>query len=198
MSSLATRPIHALEFPDPPLGGGLADPPIVLRPWEDEDADSLVEAWSDPEILRWMAVPDDVGRSYAQQWIEGSTERLRLRLALDLAVVDAVDGRFLGEVGLSAFDDERRSAAIGWWTAASERGRGVASAMVRVLTYWAHHGPLELASIVAKVDLANNASLAVARNAGLIELGLDDDREQRRVLFVSGVDQSGRDTDARV
>ena len=144
---------------------------LVLRPWAVDDRDALVAAWVDPEVRRWTAVPDDVSPDAAARWIAGGWRRREEGLALDFVGVSVDDGRILGEVGLSAFDTDRRAARIGWWTAAPERGRGVATAMVRAMTDWAHDGPLALRVVVAEVDPANPASVAVARAAGYELLG---------------------------
>ncbi len=144
---------------------------IRLRPWVVDDRYALLEAWADPEVRRWTAVPDDVSPEAASRWIAGGGRRREEGLAIDLVGVSVDNGRILGEVGLSAFDTDRRAARIGWWTAASERGRGVATAMVRAMTDWAHDGVLDLRVVVAEVDPANPASAAVARAAGYELLG---------------------------
>ena len=168
MTSGPTGP-HRLVPPDPPL---VADG-IGLRSWVAEDRDALMAAWVDPEIRRWTAVPDGVDPAFASRWIAGGDQRRDDGLALDLAATATADGRILGEVGLWAFDRSRRAARIGWWTAAPERGRGVATTMVRMLTDWAHDGPLGLHAVVAEVDRANLASVALARASGYNLLGRD-------------------------
>jgi len=158
-------PPDGLPLPDPPLVG---DTGILLRPWAIGDAPALAAAWVDPEIARRLPVPDDPTVERAAHWIAGGRERRRLGLALDLVVVDA-DDRVLGEVGLSSFDADRGAALIGWWTMASARGRGVASAAARLLTNWAHDG-LGLCVLVAQVGPDNPASVQVAERAGFREL----------------------------
>ena len=173
--------------PDPPLVvGGLE-----LRRWVAGDRDDLVQAWGDPEVRRWTAVPDDVSPEAAERWIVGEERRREDGLALDLVAISVDDGRVLGEVGLSTFDTERAAARIGWWVAAPERGRGVATSMVGALTAWAHDGPLALRAVVAEVDPANPASVAVARAAGfeLLPPGREGDRVAasypERLVFAS-------------
>ncbi|HCW00250.1 MAG TPA: hypothetical protein DGK99_02455 [Acidimicrobiaceae bacterium] len=178
---------HRLAVPDPPL---VVDG-LELRRWAVGDRDDLVEAWADPEVRRWTAVPDDVDSDVAARWIAGEERRREAGLALDLVGVAVNDGRLLGEVGLSAFDMQRGAARIGWWVAASERGRGVATSMVRVLTAWAHAGPLALRAVVAEVDPANPASAAVARAAGFRllssspEAPMTTDAAPPRLVFAS-------------
>ena len=79
-------------------------------------------------------------------------------------VVDA-DDRVLGEVGLSAVDAAHSAAAIGWWTIAEARGRGVASTSVTLFTDWSLD-MLGLAVLVAEIGTDNPASSAVAERAG--------------------------------
>ncbi|MBC8364766.1 MAG: GNAT family N-acetyltransferase [Actinobacteria bacterium] len=158
-------PPDGLPLPDPPLVG---EPGILLRPWVGGDAPALAAAWADPEIARRLPVPDDPSPGRAVAWIAGDDERRRLGLALDLVVVDA-DDRVLGEVGLSSFDADRGAALIGWWTMASARGRGVASAAAGLVTNWGHDG-LGLSAVVAQIGPDNPASVRVAERAGFREL----------------------------
>ena len=135
--------------------------------------------------------------SAAQHWIAGWDERRRLRLSLDLVAADPEDDRVLGEVGLTSFDDERRAARIGWWTAREARGQGVATAMVSVLTGWAHDGPLGLRAVVAEVGRGNQASIAVARRVGYRSLGPVGDSPTDLIL-VSQVEGHSCGAGARV
>ena len=153
-----------LALPDPPLadpGRGIA-----LRPWSSgrlpgtpDDAPALAAAWADPDVAAHTVVPPDASEAAARRWIEGEAVRRRRGLALDLVVVarptpvpaagtaqkrpeppheaewgerDAV----LGEVGLAHLDPDGR-AEVGFWLAPAARGRGVATAAVRLLTAWA-------------------------------------------------------------
>jgi RimJ/RimL family protein N-acetyltransferase len=170
-----------------------------------DDRDALVAAWTDPEIRRWTAVPDDADQACASRWIAGGDQRRDDGLALDLVATATDDGRILGEVGLWAFDRRRRAARIGWWTAAPERGRGVAATMVRMLTDWAHDGPLGLHAVVAEVDRANLASVAVVRAVGFDLLGRDPEHvgpeaapAPALLVFASLRTASGRGAPARV
>ena len=188
-----------LYIPDPPL---VVDG-LELRRWAIGDWEDLMEAWADPEIRRWTAVPDDVSSDAATRWIAGDERRLEAGMALDLVGVAVDDGRVLGEVGLSTFDPQRSAARIGWWVAASERGRGVATSMVGALTAWAHVGPLALHAVVAEVDSANPASAAVARAAGfgLLSSGSEGpmatDAAPRRLVFASLRSDFGPVTETR-
>ena len=188
-----------LPLPEPTLAGMRC----LLRPWELRDAATLVAAWSDPEVRRWLPVPDHPDRAAAADWIAGEADRRRAGLALDLVAVEPVTGPgigsdaaveaaadVLGEVGLSAFDPEAGAAMIGWWTVDRHRRRGVATEMVRLLTTWALGPPLGLDVLVAEVEPANPGSVAVALAAGYGEVGRRDDG--RLVMAAGAMTGSGR------
>jgi ribosomal-protein-alanine N-acetyltransferase len=137
---------------------------VVLRPWAAADAPSLAAAWADPDIARWTAVPSDRSVEAAAAWIAGWQERRRRGLALDLVVASAADpGPVLGEVGASFLT---RPPEAGWWIVPAARGQGIATRAVRLFTerLLASGAATEL---VAEIDPANAASLAVARAANL-------------------------------
>ncbi|HKA03877.1 MAG TPA: GNAT family N-acetyltransferase [Acidimicrobiales bacterium] len=131
-----------------------------LRAWQPTDADALAAAWADPDIARWTAVPEDRSVDAAARWIAGWDERRRRGLALDLVVTPADDaGVVWGEVGVAFVTDPP---TMGWWVVPAVRGRGVATAAVRRFV----EEFLAVDEVVAEVDEANPASVAVARAAG--------------------------------
>ena len=183
--------MRQLPLPEPLLAGRRC----VLRSWEPGDAPALAAAWSDPEVRRWLPVPEDVDPAAAAAWIAGEAGRRQAGLALDLVAVEPtgdpaigpkVGGEVLGEVGLSAFDPERGVARIGWWTVAAQRRRGIATEMVRILTAWALGPPLGLTVLVAEMEPGNVGSLAVAMAAGYEEL---DRSADGRLVMVARSDR---------
>jgi RimJ/RimL family protein N-acetyltransferase len=151
-----------IPLPDPPLRSG----DLVLRPWRLDDAPALVDAWADPEIQRWTAVPTRRDVEHAERWISGDEERRRRDLSLDLVVER--HGEVVGEVGLSSIDRSAGTAEIGWWTAVGHRRQGIASSAAGLLVAWAS-STLGLA-LVARCDDANPGSVAVAQRAGAMVL----------------------------
>jgi RimJ/RimL family protein N-acetyltransferase len=159
---VTTRPQQprALPLPDPPLTDPAAG--IALRPWRPtpDDAAALAAAWA--EAGREPGEPPEA-------WIAGEASRRDAGLALDLAVV--VGGAAVGEVGLRNVDLGQRRAEIGWWIAAGHRGRGLATAAVRLLAAWALGPPCGLVQVWARIDPANAASAGVAAGSGFRRLG---------------------------
>jgi RimJ/RimL family protein N-acetyltransferase len=155
---MAPRP--AFPLPDPPL----ADPGagIALRPWRTTPADAAALA------AAWDAAGRRPGES-PDAWIAGDAGRRAAGLALDLVV--ALDDAAAGEVGLRNLDDDRRRAEMGWWIAPAQRGRGLATAAVRLLAGWALGPPCGLVQVWARIEAGNAASARVAAGAGFRRLG---------------------------
>lgn len=156
MSHQARRPV---PLPDPPLtdrGAG-----IGLRPWQARDGPALVEAWADPEIGRWTAVPDQHGPAGARRWIEREAARRAAGLSIDLVVAGIDDDRLRGEVGLVLTEPARGWAEIGFWSTREWRRRGATTAAVALLVRWALGPPLALHQLYARVDQDNGASTAI-------------------------------------
>jgi RimJ/RimL family protein N-acetyltransferase len=153
---------------------------VRLRAWRTGDARALASAWHDESVARWTAVPPDTGVAAAERWIAGDAERRRRRVALDLVAVPAAgEDRVLGEVGLGPIQWDRRRAVIGYWTAAEERGRGVATEAVGLVVGWALDA-LPVDEIVAETAGANPASAAVLRANGFEPAVDRDDRRAWR------------------
>ncbi|MBK9178370.1 MAG: GNAT family N-acetyltransferase [Acidimicrobiales bacterium] len=156
-----------LALPEPPLSDGS----IALRPWRDGDEKALAEAWADPEIRRWTAVPSRRSRNVAWRWIRGEEARRASGAALDLVIVPQAAAGILGEVGLSHVDLVERCARIGYWVTAPARRHGVATRAVRLLAGWALGPGLGLDRLELEADARNVASVRVAERCGFLRTG---------------------------
>ncbi len=94
-----------------------------------------------------------------------------------MVVAAGEEDAVLGEVGLRNLDRTRRRAEIGWWIAADHRGRGLATAAVRLLTEWALGPPCGLVRVWARIAPGNAPSRLVAERAGFTCLGIADGTE---------------------
>ncbi|GAA2877186.1 hypothetical protein GCM10010517_38540 [Streptosporangium fragile] len=151
--------------------------PVVLRPHAPADAEAIVRACSDPEIVRFIPpvpVPythDDALRyleQVEQEWKDGSAP---------FAIADAESGEWLGNISLRVAR-LAGNAEIGYLVAPWARGRGVATAATRALAGWA------LARGVERIELLtapeNLASQRVALAAGFRREGVRRAAEPRR------------------
>ncbi|MEU1885830.1 GNAT family N-acetyltransferase [Micromonospora rifamycinica] len=136
-------------------------PGLLLRPWRATDASALLTALRDPEIVRWngQGVTDlaqaDAWIVRRADWSDGSH--------VSLAVADDTDSTLLGSVSVHQIRHD--NAAVGYWTTAPARGRGVAGRALRALTDWAFTH-LDLHRIELCHAVANTASCRVAGRAG--------------------------------
>lgn len=175
-----------MELVDPAAG-------IALRPWRADDGPALAAAWADPDVARWASVPSDPSLDAARAWIAGAEVRAAAGAALDLVVGPVGGDEVWGEVGLArlrlraAGVGERAVGDVGWWVAAAHRGRGVATAAVRLLVATADPSWHPL---VARIAPGHVASEAVAARAGLVRRGRLDAAHDLWVLPAT-VDRSG-------
>jgi RimJ/RimL family protein N-acetyltransferase len=149
----------------------LTDGVIALRRFELTDAPAIVEACRDPEIPRWTFMPEGLTVPQARAWIERAFDALQHARVVRLAIVDARDGSFLGQVGIGDLDWEQQVGEIFYWVAAPARGRGVATRATRLLTAWGFE-ELRLARIEITVDPENERSQRVAKGAGFTREGV--------------------------
>jgi RimJ/RimL family protein N-acetyltransferase len=146
----------------------LSDGEVGVRGLASGDIPGLIEACRDPEISRWTRVPFPYLREDAERFLAISATEAATGEGIALAVTDAPRDRLIGTIGLMGVEDGR--AEIGYWIAAPERGRGVATRAVRLLSDWARTelGLTELA-ILAHRD--NRPSQRVAERAGFTDTG---------------------------
>ena len=135
-------------------------------------------------------------------WIEAQLRRQADGAGLSLAITDAGSGEALGSISLNArprpgaapvggppdgrlaFEIQAGTAGVGYWLLARARGRGLATAAVRLLTRWAM-AEAGLRRIEALVEPGNRASLRVLercsfRREGLLRDYLDPGDNGRR------------------
>ncbi|WP_343239911.1 GNAT family N-acetyltransferase [Streptomyces sp. SID12488] len=164
----------ALDVPATPTA-----PALRLRPWHPADVGALVEACRDPVLRRWTSHSvenDEEGlrwiRSQEQSWEAGD----RFAFAVVEVQPGSVQGELAGQVVLKGVAPGRRSAEVGYWTAAHARGRGVAPRALEALTAWAFdtYGAPGDAAGLQRLELVhqedNVASCRVAHKSGY---GLD-------------------------
>jgi RimJ/RimL family protein N-acetyltransferase len=161
---LSPKPI---EFP----AEGLSDGVVRLRLLADADLPAIVEAVQDPEIPRWTTVPAPYGDDEARQWQRSSAAGLAAGTDLATLVVDADDGRLLGAMGIHGLDRETGRCSAGYWLAAGERRRGIASRGLTLLCRYSF-GELGVKRIELWIQPENTPSLGVAERVGFHREGL--------------------------
>jgi len=137
----------------------LRDGELVLRPWNEGDADTLVTLLNDREIARWIPlIPHPYTEQDARAFLDGEAAPGEHRLAIT-ANGDVVGG--IG-MGVNAFDYRGR---LGYWVAEAARGRGTCTRALRLLSRHALV-ELELQRLELITDPENVASQRVAEKVG--------------------------------
>jgi RimJ/RimL family protein N-acetyltransferase len=141
---------------------------FLIRRLAAADAEGLRELRADPEVRRWSD-PGELTLAEARAEIETVTAAWSAGTPALLAVA-APDGSFLGTIGLTLYGSRR--ASVGYDLLPSARGRGIATAAVRLLTAWAFAQFPELVRLELWAIVGNEASARVAERAGFQREGV--------------------------
>lgn len=138
---------------------------LVLRPWTEDDVLALVAGCNDPEIAYWIpTIPHPYSVDDARAFVRGEVRDDHDALAIELA------GDVVGGIGLGVNAHQYRG-TIGYWMAATARGRGVCTRALRLLSRHALDD-LGLQRLQLVADPDNVASQRVAEKAGFRREGV--------------------------
>lgn len=160
-------PSAPFPVPDPPLSDGV----VRLRQWEASDAPEVRRLVQDPEIPRFMGIPENQTLEGVQAWMATVPETWQAGSSARMAVVDAESGELVGSIAITRSADDAAIGEVGYWVAGHARGRGVASRAVRLLTEWAFDA-LDLWRIEITTHPDNVASQRVAERCGFRREGV--------------------------
>ena len=145
-------------------------PPVVLRPFGDEDVGLVQSVGADPLIPLITTVPASGGEGEARAYIERQRGRLASGAGYSFAVADAASGEAVGQAGLGLKNLDEGRASTGYWVAARFRQRHYATAALDAISRWG----LSLDG-VHRVELYvepwNEASWRAAERVGYVREG---------------------------
>jgi ribosomal-protein-alanine N-acetyltransferase len=153
-------PDKQLPYPAPPLTDGR----IGLRRWKEGDVECVRLASTDPEIPKGTTVPSSFTATEGLAFIRRQWSRVQNGEGITQAVVEAHNDRAVGLMWV-ALRPQAHVGGLGYWIVPPERGHGVATAAVRLVTPWVMNA-LNLRRLEAWVEPQNLASQRVLRNAG--------------------------------
>ncbi|MFD5031583.1 GNAT family N-acetyltransferase [Streptomyces sp. NPDC058405] len=143
-------------------------PALLLRPWEERDIAPLIEVYRDPVMHRWTRIPV-ANHEDAVRWLEIQSQGWATGDRLSFAVLE--QDRLVANVVIkrnAPTDPTGPSADVGYWTAATARGRGIAPRALEALTVWAFStfadADLDHLRLLHQID--NPASCRVAEKTG--------------------------------
>ena len=167
-------PPDALASRDQPI---LTTDGLVLRPWHEDDAPAVQEAFAAPDIQHWhLRRIDDLEEarkwlaSWAQRWSGGTDASWAVSLPGSAGSSrggggSTPGGRAVGYVALRSLLLAEGSAEISYWIPPAARGRRLASRAAQAVSEWAFDD-LGLHRVWLMHSVANLRSCAVAVGAG--------------------------------
>jgi RimJ/RimL family protein N-acetyltransferase len=172
--------------PDPPL----CDDLVMLRPWTPADIPAIAAACGDDEIATWLdQIPQPYTEDDARFYVAASRQGWRAGSELSFAITDAATGDVLGSIGVRRLGGlDEGTAEIGYWVKREARGRGVATAALRLASRWAL-SEAGIERLQLRADAENAPSQRVAERAGFVREGVlrscrFNARRNRRADFV--------------
>ncbi|BFI96022.1 MAG: GNAT family N-acetyltransferase [Rhodanobacter sp.] len=169
-----------IPLPNPADPVRLASPPLVLRPWQDDDAPALHEAVQESldSLGRWLPwCRADYDLDAARQRINCCKLGWSTGEQYAFAVLDTV-GRLVGSVGLNQLDERDLRANLGYWLRISANGQGYAAQAARAVAAFGFER-LALQRIEIVAATGNLASRRCAERIGARREGI----ARRRVLL---------------
>jgi len=165
--------------PQPTLTDGV----VTLRAWRPDDAPAVFAACQDPEIPRFVPIPQPYTLEDASWFVAHSREDSATGPSAHFAITDAASGVLLGAISRHGPTAPiRHRAMVGYWLAPAARGRGVATGAVRLLVDWTFQ-TTDVIRMELYTDVANERSGRVALRAGFefegIRRAWDLDRDGR-------------------
>jgi RimJ/RimL family protein N-acetyltransferase len=123
----------------------------------------------DPEVLRWTRIPDEAPPDFTETWF-GLYEQGRLDGTREAFAAVGDESEFLGLALVPKIGREAQTAELGYIVAPAARGRGVATAALRLLTEWAF--AQDMLRLELLIGSANEPSKRVAERNGYRREGL--------------------------
>ncbi len=130
--------------------------------------DSLV---ADTDVRRFTRVPEQPPPGFVETWYASYEEGRRQGTREAFAIVDGDGGQVLGIAVAPTIDRTTRTAELGYVVAPEARGRGVASAALRLLSQWAF-SELGMERLELLISVENEGSKRVAARCGYVFEGV--------------------------
>jgi RimJ/RimL family protein N-acetyltransferase len=167
---------------------------LVLRRWEDDEADVYAALWSNPQVARiaYRGRPPEPG--YGRRVFFSRQANWSMHGFGDWAVQDRASGELIGNVGLGRpgyVPGCKRSTDLGWLLRPSHWGRGLATEAARAVRDAAFRH-LDLPELIAIIDPHNTPSLSVARRLAMREgahVQFDHPHRGRQIVIVHTIDR---------
>jgi RimJ/RimL family protein N-acetyltransferase len=143
---------------------------LRLRPFTDADAEALFALHSNSHVLRYWDAPPWSERARADRFIAACRQMADDGSGARPAIERVSDGAFLGWCGLTRWNPDYRSAAMGYCLDEGAWGHGYATEAAGALLDWAFD-TLDLNRVQAETDTRNLASARVLEKLDFVREG---------------------------
>lgn len=143
---------------------------LRLRPVEDADRDALFALHSNSHAMRYWDAPPWGEPARAERFVAACRQMADDGTGVRLAIDRVPDGAFIGWCGLTRWNPDYRSAALGYCLDDAAWGHGYATEAARALLSWAFDS-LDLNRVQAEADTRNVASARVLEKLGFVREG---------------------------
>ncbi|NLU76713.1 GNAT family N-acetyltransferase [Streptomyces sp. HNM0575] len=146
---------------------------LLLRPFDDRDVEAVRSACQDPDIVRWIPVPDPYGRKEAEEFVLGVNPSGWREDTMYNFGIFTKQGELVGSMGLvrlGALRAPERQAELGFWTVKEQRGKGYTVEAGHAVIDWAF-STLKAERLEWVAEAGNEASRRVAWRLGFVMEG---------------------------
>ncbi|MBO8195351.1 GNAT family N-acetyltransferase [Streptomyces oryzae] len=147
---------------------------LLLRPFEERDEAAVAAACDDPDIQRFVPVPEPYTLKDAEEFVRSTSPAGWRDDTMYNFGVFTHGGELAGSMGLVRLAHLRtadRQAELGFWTARDQRRKGYTAEAGRAVVEWAFTSlGVERLEWIAQVG--NEGSRAVAQRLGFVEEGI--------------------------
>ncbi len=101
------------------------------------DLAAMTRSSTDPDLLAWTGLPEEWSDAESRSLIERWQEQWGQRKRWAFAIRDNASDEYLGSISFFTIDDGLASATVGYDVLPEHRGRGIATAALRLACQWA-------------------------------------------------------------
>lgn len=138
---------------------------LRLRPFSEADGDDLFALQSDAFVLRYWDSPPWTDRASVARFLVGCQRMAEEGSGARVVIERASDGAFLGWVTFNSWNEDFRSASLGFCLNRDAWGQGYATEAAGELLRWAFD-TFDLNRVQAEADTRNIASARVLEKLG--------------------------------
>ncbi len=142
---------------------------LVLRPWRPDDLARMRDAGLDPEVARWIHLPQPFGVDEATAYLGAAMALWQDGTGASFAIMDQTDTDLLGAV--TRFGPEGHAATVGLWLVPSARGHGVGTRALRHVIDWTF-ATTDVVRIDCYIEVGNEPSMRMVERVGFRREGV--------------------------